>query len=32
MKEQYVIAGTERAAEQAREFGHDEAQFFARLA
>jgi Glycosyltransferase family 28 C-terminal domain len=28
MKEQYVIAGTERAAEQAREFGHDEAHIF----
>jgi len=28
MKEQYVIAGTERAAEQAREFGHDDAHIF----
>jgi 1,2-diacylglycerol 3-beta-galactosyltransferase len=28
IKEQYVIAGTERAAEQAREFGHDEAHIF----
>ena len=26
--EQYVIAGTERAAEQARAFGHDEAHIF----
>jgi 1,2-diacylglycerol 3-beta-galactosyltransferase len=28
MKEQYVIAGTERAAEQARSLGHDEAHIF----
>lgn len=28
IKEQYVIAGTERAAEQARAFGHDEAHIF----
>ncbi len=28
MKEQYVIAGTERAVEQARAFGHDEAHIF----
>jgi 1,2-diacylglycerol 3-beta-galactosyltransferase len=28
MKEQYVIAGTERAAEQARKFGHDDAHIF----
>ena len=28
MKEQYVIAGTERAVEQARSFGHDEAHIF----
>jgi spore coat polysaccharide biosynthesis predicted glycosyltransferase SpsG len=28
MKEQYVIAGTERAAEQSREFGHDDAHIF----
>jgi spore coat polysaccharide biosynthesis predicted glycosyltransferase SpsG len=28
MKEQYVIAGTERAAEQARELGHDDAHIF----
>jgi spore coat polysaccharide biosynthesis predicted glycosyltransferase SpsG len=28
MKEQYVIAGTERAAEQARDFGHDDAHIF----
>jgi hypothetical protein len=28
MKEQYVIAGTERAAEQARAFGHDQAHIF----
>ena len=28
MKEQYVIAGTERAAEQARALGHDEAHIF----
>ena len=28
MKEQYVIAGTQRAVEQAREFGHDEAHIF----
>lgn len=28
LKEQYVIAGTERAAEQARAFGHDEAHIF----
>lgn len=27
-KEQYVIAGTERAAEQARAFGHDDAHIF----
>ena len=27
-KEQYVIAGTERAVEQARAFGHDEAHIF----
>lgn len=29
MKEQYVIAGTERAVEQARSFGHDDAHIFA---
>ncbi|HYL65387.1 MAG TPA: glycosyltransferase [Candidatus Methylomirabilis sp.] len=29
LKEQYVIAGTERAVEQARMFGHDEAHIFA---
>jgi hypothetical protein len=28
MKEQYVIAGTERAAEQARSLGHDDAHIF----
>src|SRR5271167_3291137 len=28
IKEQYVIAGTEKAAEQARAFGHDEAHIF----
>ena len=28
LKEQYVIAGTERAAEQARALGHDEAHIF----
>jgi UDP-N-acetylglucosamine:LPS N-acetylglucosamine transferase len=28
MKEQYVIAGTEKAVEQARSFGHHEAQIF----
>ena len=28
LKEQYVIAGTERAAEQARAFGHDDAHIF----
>ena len=28
MKEQYVIAGTERAAQQARALGHDEAHVF----
>src|SRR6266436_3889215 len=28
MKEQYVIAGTERAAEQARALGHDDAHIF----
>jgi Glycosyltransferase family 28 C-terminal domain len=28
LKEQYVIAGTERAAQQAREFGHDDAHIF----
>jgi 1,2-diacylglycerol 3-beta-galactosyltransferase len=28
MKEQYVIAGTERAAQQARTLGHDEAHIF----
>ena len=28
IKEQYVIAGTERAAEQARALGHDEAHIF----
>jgi 1,2-diacylglycerol 3-beta-galactosyltransferase len=28
MKEQYVIAGTEHAAEQARSLGHDEAHIF----
>jgi hypothetical protein len=28
LKEQYIIAGTERAAEQARAFGHDEAHIF----
>jgi UDP-N-acetylglucosamine:LPS N-acetylglucosamine transferase len=28
IKEQYVIAGTERAAEQARTFGHDNAHIF----
>ncbi|MGC2287104.1 MAG: glycosyltransferase [Candidatus Acidiferrum sp.] len=28
MKEQYVIAGTERAVEQARSFGHDDAHIF----
>jgi hypothetical protein len=28
MNEQYVIAGTERAVEQARSFGHDEAHIF----
>src|SRR5258708_4702330 len=28
MKEQYVIAGTERAAEQAKALGHDEAHVF----
>ncbi|HKN77301.1 MAG TPA: glycosyltransferase [Candidatus Acidoferrum sp.] len=28
MKEQYVIAGTERAVEQARAFGHDQAHIF----
>jgi Glycosyltransferase family 28 C-terminal domain len=28
LKEQYVIAGTDRAAEQARAFGHDEAHVF----
>ncbi|HEY2459735.1 MAG TPA: glycosyltransferase [Candidatus Acidoferrum sp.] len=28
IKEQYVIAGTERAVEQARAFGHDEAHIF----
>ena len=28
MKEQYVIGGTEKAAEQARAFGHDEAHIF----
>ncbi|MGB2624180.1 MAG: glycosyltransferase [Candidatus Acidiferrum sp.] len=28
LKEQYVIAGTERAVEQARSFGHDEAHIF----
>jgi hypothetical protein len=28
LPEQYVIAGTERAAEQARAFGHDEAHIF----
>lgn len=29
IKEQYVIAGTERAVEQARAFGHDDAHIFA---
>jgi spore coat polysaccharide biosynthesis predicted glycosyltransferase SpsG len=29
IKEQYVIAGTEKAVEQARAFGHDEAHIFA---
>jgi hypothetical protein len=28
IKDQYVIAGTEKAAEQARAFGHDEAHIF----
>jgi hypothetical protein len=28
LKEQYVIAGTERAAEQARDLGHDDAHIF----
>jgi hypothetical protein len=28
IKEQYIIAGTERAVEQARAFGHDEAHIF----
>jgi hypothetical protein len=28
IKEQYVIAGTERAAEQARAFGHDDSHIF----
>jgi 1,2-diacylglycerol 3-beta-galactosyltransferase len=28
LKEQYVIAGTERAVEQARAFGHDDAHIF----
>jgi len=28
MKEQYVVAGTERAAEQAREMGHDSVHIF----
>jgi Glycosyltransferase family 28 C-terminal domain len=28
LKEQYVIAGTERAVRQARDFGHDEAHIF----
>jgi hypothetical protein len=28
IKEQYVIAGTEKAAEQARAFGHDDAHIF----
>src|ERR1043166_598935 len=28
LKEQYVIAGTQRAAEQARAFGHDDAHIF----
>lgn len=28
IKEQYVIAGTERAVEQARSFGHDDAHIF----
>src|SRR5277367_6437822 len=28
IKEQYVIAGTEKAADQARAFGHDEAHIF----
>jgi len=28
LKEQYVIAGTEKAAEQARAFGHDDAHIF----
>jgi hypothetical protein len=28
LKEQYVIAGTDRAVEQARAFGHDEAHIF----
>lgn len=28
LKEQYVIAGTERAAEQARAFGHDDGHIF----
>ena len=28
LREQYVIAGTERAAEQARSFGHDDAHIF----
>jgi len=28
IKEQFIIAGTERAAEQARAFGHDEAHIF----
>lgn len=28
LQEQYVIAGTEKAAEQARAFGHDEAHIF----
>jgi 1,2-diacylglycerol 3-beta-galactosyltransferase len=28
LKEQYVIAGTQRAVEQARAFGHDEAHIF----
>jgi hypothetical protein len=29
IKEQYVIAGTEKAVEQARSFGHDDAHIFA---
>jgi hypothetical protein len=29
LKEQYVIAGTEKAVEQARAFGHDDAHIFA---